>query len=101
VDDDPAARTELASAWNWRTWYDGVGYVPLTNTNPPSLNFNQLNPTLEFSWPAEHVGWRLETNSVGLQATNSWFEVPASTQTNLVAIPVNAASPQVYFRLVY
>jgi hypothetical protein len=56
---------------------------------------------LELSWPADHTGWRVETNAVDLSDANSWFTLPGSTVTNDLFLPVNPASRQVFFRLVF
>ncbi len=57
---------------------------------------------LQLSWPADHKGWRLVTNSVGLTSTNSWFTYPGidtTTVTN-VMVPIGKIG-NVYFRLTY
>jgi pectate lyase len=51
---------------------------------------------LHLSWPADHIGWRLESQS----ATSSWMTVAGSSATNEVSIPLNSSGSQV-FRLVF
>lgn len=51
---------------------------------------------LQLSWPADHIGWRLEAQS----PTSSWMTVVGSSMTNEVLIPMTSAGRQLY-RLVF
>jgi hypothetical protein len=105
VDDDPAARIGLASAWTYRTWFDGVGSAALTPASlaAPNLSVSLSGSQLLVSWPSDHTGWRLEaqTNSLSPGLEAAWFTVPGSTTTNLLALPLSAANGSVFFRLAY
>jgi hypothetical protein len=101
VDDDPAARFNLASGWTWRLWYDGVGYAALTSTNSPNLNFSLNGNTLQLSWPPDHLGWRLETNSVSVADATAWFALAGSAETNQFFLGIGQTWTNVFFRLVY
>jgi hypothetical protein len=57
--------------------------------------------TLNLSWPADHTGWTLQTNSVGITSTDSWFPLAGSTATNHVVLTVDPAQANVFYRLVY
>lgn len=58
---------------------------------------------LDLSWPATHIGWRLEaqTNSLAVGLSNNWVIVPGSETTNKVSIPYDTNPASVFFRLVY
>ena len=71
------------------------------NTNPTNITFAVIGNTLDLSWPADHTGWTLQTNSVGLGATNAWFPYPGSAATNHVILTIDPASVNVFYRLVY
>jgi autotransporter-associated beta strand protein len=77
--------------------------VPVTvNTNPTNITFSITGGnTLNLSWPADHLGWTLQTNSVGLASTGSWFPYPGSASVTNVNITINPAKTNVFFRLVY
>lgn len=68
-------------------------------TNAPELSLVCQGGQMQFSWPADHIGWRLEaqTNSLG----KNWFTVSSSDLTNYILLPVNTANGSVFFRLVY
>jgi hypothetical protein len=53
---------------------------------------------MQLSWPADHVGWRLEMQT-NLPSTADWITVPNSTATNQMSLPLNSGN--VFFRLVY
>jgi autotransporter-associated beta strand protein len=70
--------------------------VSLTPTNiVSSVSGNTLN----LSWPSDHLGWTLQTNSVGLTAVNQWFPYPGSTSVTNVSISIDATKTNVFFRM--
>jgi hypothetical protein len=70
---------------------------------PANLLFNLSGGQLQFSWPATHTGWRLETqtNSISTGLGSDWFTVGGSTQTNQMTFPIGAGNGSVFFRLGY
>jgi len=74
---------------------------PPPPTAPTSMVTSLAGNSLLISWPANYLGCRLESNSVSLTATGSWFTVSGSAATNQMIIPISAASSNVFFRLVY
>ena len=105
VDDDPASRAGIANGWNLRSWYDGVGYAPLTPASiiSTNLNYGLSGNMLQLSWPSSHRGWRLETqtNSGGVGIQPNWFTVSSSTLTNQMFLPIDVQNGSVFYRLVY
>jgi autotransporter-associated beta strand protein len=77
--------------------------VPNVNTNPATANFTatSVGNTLQFTWAADHQGWQLYTNSVGLNSSSSWFPVAGSSAGTSATITINPANPQVFFQLRY
>ena len=67
---------------------------------PVPITFVHSAGNIQFSWPPSYLGWRLETNSVGLTATNDWFTYPGSTAVTNITVPIGSTG-DVYFRLVY
>ena len=71
-----------------------------TSTAPVTLSMSATGGVLNFSWPADHTGWRLQvqTNSLG----TNWSTVASSPATNNVLIPISGVSPiSVFYRLIY
>ena len=73
------------------------------NTNAPVLTNSLSGRTLTLSWPVDHIGWRLlsQTNALSTGLSTNWFPWPGSAVTNVVALPLDPANPAVFFRLVY
>jgi hypothetical protein len=80
-----------------------IKVVTVPSTAPTSITVAVGASQLELSWPLDHIGWRLQaqTNSLGVGLSTNWFTVPGSTSTNRVIVPIDAASPTAFFRLLY
>jgi hypothetical protein len=68
-------------------------------TDPTSLLTTISNNTFGLSWPADHIGWRLQVQTNGL-GTN-WFDVPGSSATNVFAMPIGGTGASLFYRLIY
>ncbi len=73
-------------------------------TNPTNITFSVSGSMLTLSWPADHLGWILQsqTNSLNVGITTpagSWFDVPGSASVTSAVIPINPANPTVFYRL--
>jgi hypothetical protein len=83
----------------------GLTGLVFVNTDPATANFTASvsgsGHTLNFSWAADHKGWQLYTNSVGLTATGSWYPVPGSANGTSQSITVDPTQPNVFFQLRY
>ncbi len=75
--------------------------LPPPPVAPTLLSVAFTGNLLNFSWPSNYVGCRLESNSVSVNATGSWFTVAGSASTNQMSLPINASGTNVFFRLVY
>jgi fibronectin-binding autotransporter adhesin len=71
-------------------------------TNPTNITFHVSGNTMSLSWPADHLGWILQSNSVGLTATSSWFNYPAdgSVGTTSATVTVDSTQTNVFFRII-
>jgi hypothetical protein len=75
----------------------------VVSTSPTSLTASVSGGTVTLSWPADHIGWRLETqtNSLSVGISTNWSVWPGSDTTNSVSVPIDQTQPAVFFRLVY
>ena len=80
----------------------------VTVTRQPSLTQPTLSRSvgggnLTLSWPTDHAGWSLQTqtNTRAIGLRTNWFDLAGSTATNQVVIPVGISEPTVFFRLFY
>jgi hypothetical protein len=72
-------------------------------TNPTNLAFTVTGNTLDISWPVDHIGWTLQTQTNGLNIgiSTNWVGLPESTATNRVITTLNPANGTVFYRLFY
>jgi autotransporter-associated beta strand protein len=78
---------------------NGTITVSSASTGPVSITFSPTagGTALDLSWPPDHIGWRLQNQTNSLNG--AWSDVPGSTTTNHVIMPVVKVNPTVFFRL--
>lgn len=79
-------------------------YSPVTvNTNPTNITTSVSGGNLTLSWPTDHTGWTLQTqtNSLSVGLGTNWVNVAGSATTNQITIPISAVNSSVFFRLIY
>jgi autotransporter-associated beta strand protein len=92
------------NAGNTSAYIAGAGTLvvgPIA-TNPTNITARVTGQNLSLSWPLDHLGWIIQSNSVGLLATNAWFNYPANggvDVTNL-SISMNPAQANVFYRMI-
>jgi uncharacterized repeat protein (TIGR03803 family) len=69
----------------------------------PLLNSGAGSGQIQFSWPPNHTGWRLQmqTNPPTSGLGTNWATVPGSVTTNQLSVPIDRASGNAFFRLIY
>jgi len=93
------------------TWQDNLatdGTIKLLtggsagpNLNPTNITVSVSGNVMTLSWPSDYLGWQLQSNSVGLTASNFWFPVAGSTSTTQEQLPMDTTKTNVFFRMVY
>ena len=94
------------------TWQNNIGTLGSikvssvsggVNTNPTNITFQVSGGNLTLSWPADHKGWTLQsqTNTLSAGLRTNWSIVTGSSSTNQVTIPISTVNGAVFFRLVY
>jgi fibronectin-binding autotransporter adhesin len=78
-------------------------FVPTVNTNPTNITTSVSGGNLTLTWPSDHTGWRLQTqtNSITAGLGTNWLDVAGATATNQVVVPINSTNGSVFFRMVY
>lgn len=77
-----------------------ISVVDPINTNPPQMQVSVSGSNLTLAWPT-NAGWILQSNSVGLASSGSWFNYPANgsvTVTN-VTVSMDPSKTNVFFRM--
>jgi hypothetical protein len=77
--------------------------VITVNTNPTNIVASVSGNQLTLSWPADHTGWTLQaqTNKLSTGLGTNWVNVPDSTSTNQVIVPIVSTNGSVFYRLFY
>jgi autotransporter-associated beta strand protein len=87
-------------SWNTCTLTNGiVSVVQMPAPNPTNITFSVSGSTLSLSWPADHLGWLAQSNSVSVADSSAWFDIPGSQSGTSLNITINPAHPTVYSRL--
>jgi hypothetical protein len=68
-------------------------------SNPTNITFLVSGSNLSLTWPADHLGWIAQSNSVSVANTNLWFDIPGSQTTTNLNVTINPTAPQIFFRL--
>ncbi|HXI70618.1 MAG TPA: LamG-like jellyroll fold domain-containing protein [Verrucomicrobiae bacterium] len=77
-----------------------VGARP-TSFAPVAIGMSIASGQLQFSWPTDHTGWILQsqTNDLASGLGTNWVSISNSDQTNLMAVPMSTTNGAVFFRL--
>ena len=92
-------------AWNTNTLpMDGtLRLVQTVDTTPTNITAVLSGSALTLSWPADHTGWRLQTqtNALTVGLGTNWVDVPGATATNQMSFTIDPANGSVFYRLIY
>jgi autotransporter-associated beta strand protein len=91
--------------WNTNTLAtDGtLRVISTVNTNRTNIAFTISGNQLTLSWPADHIGWRLQaqTNPPGVGLRTNWSDYPGSTTVNSVITTISPTNGSVFYRMIY
>lgn len=94
----------LPPGMNWN-WNPATGFLSISGiaTNPAPMSVVLDGSNLQMSWPADHLGWRLQvqTNDLATGLAPNWFDVAGSTATNTMSFGLDPISGSVFYRLIY
>jgi autotransporter-associated beta strand protein len=79
-----------------------VSAQPVSLT-PPSMEAMRVGAELQLTWPFVHTGWQLQvqTNALSVGLGTNWFDVPDSTGTNRILLPISPDNGCVFYRLIW
>ncbi|HEY4415205.1 MAG TPA: LamG-like jellyroll fold domain-containing protein [Verrucomicrobiae bacterium] len=94
-------------------WTGVVGALTATNVSgsltvlagssiasyPTNITFSVSGGSLSLTWPATHLGWIAQSNSVALANTNDWFDIAGSQSATNLNITIIPGSTNVFYRL--
>jgi fibronectin-binding autotransporter adhesin len=71
--------------------------------NPTNITYSVRGNVLTLSWPTDHLGWTLETqtNSLSTGLSTNWVRVAGSASVTSTNITISPSVPTAFYRLVY
>lgn len=102
----PGNLGSVTYTWTDNTAVDGsiqVATVTTVNQTPTNLVTSVSGNTLTLSWPTDHIGWRLQSQTSDLNTGlgSVWVDVAGTASTNSVDITLDPANGAVFYRMVY
>jgi autotransporter-associated beta strand protein len=98
-----AAGSGVYGSANSSGYITGTGYllVQPVATNPTNITTSVSGSTLSLSWPDDHLGWILQsqTNSLSTGLGANWVDVPGSGNATSATIAIDPATPSAFYRL--
>jgi hypothetical protein len=67
--------------------------------DPTNITFSTGGGAMGLSWPADHLGWTLQSNSLSLANAGDWFDLPDSQNNTGLVIALNPATAHIFYRL--
>ena len=73
-----------------------VGPIP---TNPTNITVSVTGSTMTLSWPADHLSWMVQSNSVNLAVPADWIDISNTVSGTSYSITTDASKTNVFYRL--
>ena len=88
-------------AWSFNPTNGVLSVVSTMATHPTNITAVVSGSTLTLSWPADHLGWILQsqTNSLNTGLTTHWVDVAGSETSTSNSMTMDPANPTVFFQL--
>jgi autotransporter-associated beta strand protein len=68
-------------------------------TNPTNISFTVSGNSLNLTWPADHLGWMVQSNSVDLTVPANWHTISNTAAGTNFSITIDPAKTNVFYRL--
>jgi hypothetical protein len=94
----------VTNAYGMTNAFVTLSITNTVNANPTNILFSVTGGNqLTLSWPADHTGWRLQsqTNAPGVGIGSNWHDVIGANSTNLINFSIDPSNGSVFYRMVY
>jgi autotransporter-associated beta strand protein len=68
-------------------------------SNPTNITAKVSGSTLTLTWPTDHLGWLVQSNSVNLTVPADWHDLPGTGGSTSYSIGINPSNANVFYRL--
>jgi hypothetical protein len=78
-----------------------LSVVAATASNPTNITFVVSGNTMTLSWPLDHLGWILQsqTNALNKGLFTNWVDVAGSDLSTQAVVNLTVTNPSVFYRL--
>jgi hypothetical protein len=72
-----------------------------TATNPTNITFSVSGGQMTLSWPPDHLGWTMQTqtNTLDVGISTNWVDIPGSSSSTNIIVTIHSNAPTVFYRL--
>ena len=85
--------------WHWNpaagTLIAGGG----TASNPTNLTFTVSSGTGTLTWPLDHQGWMVQSNTLNIAVTNDWVDISNTAAGTNYSFTIDPTQTNVFYRL--
>jgi len=87
----------------WNTNRLAAGWLSVLSTASTNLTWSLNGTNLILSWPADHLGWRVQvqTNTLATGLGPNWSDLPGASLTDSLTLPLAPANGCVFYRLIF
>jgi len=87
--------------WSFNPANGTVTVVTGLASNPTNITVSVTGGTMTLSWPADHLGWLLQsqTNTLSTGLGTNWADMSGSAAVTSMSLPIVPANPTVFYRL--
>ena len=86
-------------AWSFDPTNGVLSVITGTATNPTNITFSVSGNTLNLSWPADHLGWMVQSNSVNLVVPADWHDISNTATATSYSTTIDTNKANVFYRL--
>jgi autotransporter-associated beta strand protein len=102
-----ALASGVYNSGNLSDYLTGTGSIQVVGNGipntPTNITFSVSGGQMNLGWPANYLGWILQqqANTLNVGLTNAWVDVAGSATVTSTNIPINPATPTMFYRLRY
>ena len=68
-------------------------------SNPTNITATVNGGVLTLSWPQDHLGWLVQSNSVNLAVPADWYDISSTATQTTYSILMSPTQTNVFYRL--
>jgi autotransporter-associated beta strand protein len=87
-------------AWNFDPASGVLSASSTLAINPTNISLTVSgNNTLQLTWPGDHLGWLVQSNSGHLEVPSDWYDIPGTDAGTNYIITISLSQTNAFYRL--